>query len=343
MKIAINGFGRIGRLVTRAYFENEALHKHIDLVAINDLTSAEDAAFGFKYDSVHRRFKGTVVGEKGSITINGKKIKYCGTANPAEAPWKELGVDIVLECSGFYTNKEKASLHLKAGAKRVIISAPGTNVDRTIVMGVNHTEFNPATDFVLSNASCTTNCLAPFASVLHENFEILHGLMTTIHSYTNDQRLLDAAHSDPRRARAAAINMVPTSTGAAKAVGEVIPALKGKLDGLAVRVPTPDVSFTDLVVTLKKEVSKEDIINALSKAAEGKLKGIMAVSKEPLVSNDFLGDSHSSIVDADLTYVIGGNEKGKGNMAKVCSWYDNEHGFSNRMLDLCKYIGEKTL
>lgn len=341
MKIAISGFGRIGRLVTRAYFEDESLWSKVDLVAINDLSPVSTSAFSFKYDSVHRTFKGDVKVEGDSLVINGRKIKQYSVPDAKNIPWKELGVDVVLECTGRYTDKAGAMGHIEAGAKRVIISAPAKNVDRTIVMGVNHNTYNPETDKVLSNASCTTNCLAPFASVLHEKFGIQHGLMTTVHSYTNDQRIIDSAHSDPRRARAGALNMIPTTTGAAKAVGEVIPELKGKLDGLAVRVPTPDVSFTDLVALLKKEVSKEEVIAALEEAANGRLKNILGVTHEPLVSGDFIGNPLSSIVDAELTHVIGGNEKGKGALVKVCSWYDNEHGFSCRMLDLCRHIAER--
>lgn len=340
MKIGISGFGRIGRLVTSAYFDNEALQKNVELVAINDLASPEVAAFGFKYDSVHRQFQGEISADNNTMTINGKKIKHVSIPNAAEIPWKDLGVDVVLECSGRYADKESASLHLKGGAKRVIISAPAKGVDRTIVYGVNHTQFNAQSDIVLSNASCTTNCLAPIASVMNEVFGIEHGLMTTIHSYTNDQRLVDAGHSDPRRARAGAMNMIPTTTGAAKTVGEVIPELKGKLDGFSVRVPTPDVSLTDVVFSLKKAVSKEEVNAALTEASRGKLKGVLAVSNEPLVSSDYIGNPYSSIVDSAITYVIGGNEKGKGTMVKICAWYDNEYGFSCRMLDLCNYIAK---
>ncbi len=340
MKIGISGFGRIGRLVTRAFFDNPALQKDVEIVAINDLAPPETAAFGFKYDSVHRQFKGEVTADKESITINGKKIRQVSIPNAAEIPWKDLGVDVVLECSGRYVDKEGASLHLKGGAKRVIISAPGKGVDRTIVYGVNHKDFNAQNDIVLSNASCTTNCLAPIVAVINEKFGIQHGLMTTIHSYTNDQRLVDAGHSDPRRARAGALNMIPTTTGAAKTVGEVIPELKGKLDGFSVRVPTPDVSLTDIVFTLNKEVSVAEVNAALTEAANGKLKGVLAVCNEPLVSCDFIGNTHSSIIDTACTSVIGGNEKGKGTMVKIYAWYDNEYGFSCRMLDLCNHIAK---
>ena len=340
MKIAISGFGRIGRLVTRAYFENEALHKNLEIVAVNDLTTPEVSAFGFKYDSVHREFKGQVTSDANSLTINGKKIAYLSIPKAEEIPWKNYGVDLVLECSGRYVDKESASNHLKGGAKRVLISAPGKGVDRTIVYGVNHQEFNAQTDIVMSNASCTTNCLAPIAYTINEKFGINHGLMTTVHSYTNDQRIIDSAHKDPRRARAGAVNMIPTTTGAAKTVGEVIPALKGKLDGLAIRVPTADVSITDVVFSLKKEVNKEEILAALTEASNGRFKNILAVCKEPLVSSDFIGNKNSSIVDAELTYVIGGNEKGRGTLVKICSWYDNEVGFSNRMLDVCNHISK---
>lgn len=339
-KIAISGFGRIGRIVTRQLFSNPELRKSIQLVAINDLAVTEDLAFCLKYDSTHGKFPLPVSHTEDSITLGDQTVKVLKQANPAELPWKALGVDIVFECTGFFTDKEKASLHLKAGAKKVIVSAPGKGVDGTFVMGVNHDKYDPKNHHIVSNASCTTNCLAPMAYVIHQKFGIVQGLMTTIHSYTSDQRLLDNVHRDPRRARTAAVNMIPTTTGAAKAVGEVIPDLKGKLDGMSVRVPTPNVSFTDLVAQLKTDVTKEDINSALEAAAkEGPLKGILNTTREPLVSSDFNGDQYSSTVDLDVTNVIGG----KGNLVKVCSWYDNETGFSCRMLDLAKHMAERGL
>jgi len=341
MKIAINGFGRIGRVVARQLFTNPALRGKLELVAINDLSAPSDLAFSLKYDSTHGKLPFEISSDAESITVDGKKFACLKISNPNELPWGKLGVDLVLECTGRYTDKESASAHLKAGAKKVIISAPGKNVDLTVVMGVNDDKYNPAEHNILSNASCTTNCLAPIVHTLHNAFGVKYGLMTTIHSYTSDQRILDNIHSDPRRARTAATNMIPTTTGAAKAVGEVIPELNGKLDGFSVRVPTPNVSLTDLVAELNKEVTAEEVNNALVKAAKENLKGIMDVSFEPLVSSDYNGNAYSSIIDAACTKVTGNNGGGKGSMVKVYSWYDNETGFSTRMLELAALIGSK--
>ncbi len=333
-KIAINGFGRIGRIITRQYFQNPEFRKKFQIVAFNELKSTpDDLAFMLRHDSTHGRFPYEIKTDDEALTIDGQRIVVTRSADPAELPWSSLGVDIVLECTGRFTDKETAGAHLKAGAKKVIVSAPGKGVDKTIVMGVNHKSYDHAKDHIVSNASCTTNCLAPLAHVLHEKFGIEHGLMTTIHAYTTDQRLLDNSHKDRRRARSAAVNMIPTTTGAARSVGEVIPALKGKLDGYSVRVPTVDVSLTDLVATLSRPVTAEEVNNALREAANGPLKGILEMCDEPLVSSDFIGSTKSSIIDSALTNVIGGANK-SGNMVKVCAWYDNEAGFSTRMLDL---------
>lgn len=341
MKIAINGFGRIGRIITRELFKHAQHRKNIQLVAINDLSTPQEMAFGFKYDSTHGIFPANVSSDAESITIDGTKIPVLSVKDATQLPWKNLGVDIVFECTGRYTDRADAAIHLNSGAKRVIVSAPSKGADATIVMGVNHESYNPAKHTVVSNASCTTNCLAPIVHVLHNALKIKNGYMTTIHSYTSDQRLLDNAHKDPRRARAAALNMIPTSTGAAKAVGEVIPELKGKLDGLAVRVPTPNVSLTDVVLTTEKITSKDEVNQLLARAAEGELKGFLGISREPLVSSDFNGNSLSSIVDADSTSVM--NAVGGGSLVKVLSWYDNETGFSLRMLDLASFMAGKGL
>jgi glyceraldehyde 3-phosphate dehydrogenase len=330
-KVAINGFGRIGRNVFRA----AADMKNIEIVAVNDLTDAATLAHLLKYDSVHGTFKASVEAGDGEIIVNGKPIKVLKSRDPATLPWKELNVDIVIESTGFFTDQESATKHILAGAKKVIISAPGKGVDLTVCMGVNEGDYKPASHNVISNASCTTNCLAPVAKVLLENFGIVKGMMTTIHSYTNDQNILDLPHSDLRRARAAALSMIPTTTGAAKAVSLVLPTLKGKLDGLAIRVPTPNVSMVDLVVETEKPTTVAEVNAALKKAAEGPLKGILVFCEEPLVSCDFNGCPASSTVDAGCTNVIGGN------MVKVMSWYDNEWGYSNRVLDLVSYISSK--
>lgn len=333
VKVGINGFGRIGRNVLRAAINNP----QIDIVAVNDLTDANMLAHLLKYDSVHGRLNVEVSVNGNNIVVNGKEIIVKAERNPADLAWGELGVEVVIESTGRFTKREDAAKHLEAGAKKVVISAPGNNEDLTIVMGVNEDQYDPANHHVLSNASCTTNCLAPFAKVLHENFGIKRGMMTTIHSYTNDQQILDLPHKDYRRARAAAENMIPTTTGAAKAVALVLPDLKGKLNGMAVRVPTPNVSLVDLVAELDKEVTVEEVNAALKAAAEGELKGILQYSDEPLVSKDYNGDPHSSSVDGLSTMVM------EGNLVKVVSWYDNETGYSTRVVDLVDYIASKGL
>ncbi|MBR5346739.1 MAG: type I glyceraldehyde-3-phosphate dehydrogenase [Deltaproteobacteria bacterium] len=323
-KVAINGFGRIGRLVLRRALATGG----IDIVAINDLTDAKTLAHLLKYDSVHGIFNADISAEEDAIVVNGKRIRISKELDPAKLPWKDLGVEIVVEATGKFTKRDDAAKHLAAGAKRVLITAPGKEVDGTFVVGVNDKDFDPAKHFVISNASCTTNCLAPVAKVLDDSFGIVRGLITTIHAYTNDQRILDLPHKDLRRARAAGLSMIPTSTGAAKAVGLVLPHLQGKLDGLAVRVPTPNVSLVDLVAELKKPATVEEINAAMQKAASGPLKGILEYCDLPLVSSDFNGNDASSIFDAGNTRVI------DGNMAKVFAWYDNEWGYSCRVVDL---------
>lgn len=332
-KVGINGFGRIGRNVLRAAVNNT----NIDIVAVNDLTDAKTLAHLLKYDSVHGILNADVKVEGDSIVVNGKAIKVLAEKDPANLPWKALGVDIVVESTGRFVDKDKAAAHITAGAKKVIISAPAKNEDITIVLGVNENKYDPASHHVISNASCTTNCLAPFAKVLHEKFGIKHGLMTTVHAYTNDQQILDLPHKDLRRARAAGLSIIPTTTGAAKAVALVLPELKGKLNGFAMRVPTPNVSVVDLVVNVEKATTAEEVNAALKAAAEGELKGIMAFSEEPLVSKDYNGNANSSIVDGLSTMVI------EGTMVKVVSWYDNEWGYSNRVVDLVEYIIKKGL
>jgi glyceraldehyde 3-phosphate dehydrogenase len=336
-KIGINGFGRIGRCIVRAMYERGV--KDLELVAINDLTDAKTLAHLLRYDSIHREFKRAAVGHTDkAVTIGDNKVEVLAVKDPAELPWKALGVDIVLECTGLFTDKAKASAHITAGAKTVLISAPAKGHDLTVVMGVNDHLYDPAKHHVLSNGSCTTNCLAPVAKVLLDNFGVVRGLMTTIHSYTNDQNLLDIPHrkGDLRRARAAAVNMIPSSTGAAKALSEVIPELKGKFDGQAVRVPTVDVSLVDLTLETEKPISKDTIHGAMKKAAEsGPLHGILQYEESELVSGDYIGNPHSSIFDATMTQVIGDR------FAKVCAWYDNEWGFSNRMLDLTLLVAKK--
>ena len=326
--VAINGFGRIGRLVLRVILNS---HPELNVVAINDLTDAKTLAHLFKYDSVHKIFPGNVSSEENYLVVNGKKFRIFAEKDPEVLPWKDLGVEFVIESTGIFTSREKASKHLKAGAKKVILTAPAKDeVDATIVMGVNHTSLK-AEHTIVSNASCTTNCLAPVAKVLQDKFGILNGLMTTIHSYTNDQRILDLPHNDLRRARAAAMSMIPTSTGAAKAIGLVIPELKGKLDGVAIRVPTPDGSLVDLCVNLEVEVTKEEVNMAMKEAAETYLRGYLMYTEEPIVSIDVVGNSYSSIFDALITYT-------KGKMVKVFSWYDNEYGYSCRVVDLLEYM-----
>ncbi len=329
LRVGINGFGRIGRNFFRAALGDESL----EFAAVNDITDAATLAHLLKYDSVHGPLKAGVRAEKDLIAVDGKKVKVLAVSNPRELPWKQLGVEIVVESTGRFTDRAGASGHLEAGAKKVIISAPAKDPDITIAMGVNEGAYDPASHHIVSNASCTTNCLAPVAKVLLDEFGIRRGLMTTTHAYTNDQRILDLPHKDLRRARAAQLSMIPTTTGAARAVGLVIPELKGKLDGMAIRVPTPNVSVVDLVAELEKEASAEDVNEALRRAARGRLKGILAVCEEPLVSRDFNGDPHSAIVDALSTRAI---EKC---LVKVLAWYDNEWGYSCRILDLVKHIG----
>lgn len=333
VKIGINGFGRIGKCVMRAALNNP----DVEVVAINDTGDIEGSALLFKHDSIHGNLSCDVSVEGEYLVVDGKKTRVFCDRDPAKLDWSSEGVEVVIECTGVFRSREKAAAHLGGTVKKVIISAPGKDEDKTIVMGVNESEYDPATHHVVSNASCTTNCLAPFAKVLHQEFGIKRGMMTTVHSYTNDQRVLDAPHKDLRRARAAAMSIIPTTTGAAKAVALVLPKLKGKLNGFALRVPTPNVSVTDLVVELEKEATKESINAAFRKAAEGELKGILGVSDLPLVSKDFNGDSRSSIVDADLTMVM------EGNMAKVVAWYDNEWGYSSRIVDLAVYMSKRGL
>ena len=329
-KIAINGFGRIGRLVYRAMANDPDL----EVVAVNDLGDIPTMAHLLKYDSVHgRAFDEIEVVEDGMV-VDGHKVVVLSERDPKDLPWKDLGVDIVVESTGFFTDGEKAKAHLEAGAKKVIISAPGKNVDATIVMGVNDGTYNKETDNIVSNASCTTNCLAPFAKVLLDTFGIKRGFMNTIHAYTNDQKILDLPHKDLRRARAAAMSMIPTTTGAARAVALVLPDLKGKLDGFATRVPTPDGSMVDLTVELEKEVTIDEINAAMKAAAEGPMKGILKYTEDPVVSIDIVGDSASSVFDSKLTMVLGG----EGNFVKCVSWYDNEWGYSNRVKDLAKIM-----
>ena len=328
LRVAINGFGRIGRSVLRAAAKDST----IEFVAINDLTDAKTLAHLLKYDSVHGIFPGEVSAEGDQIIVNGKAIKILAVRNPSELPWKELKIDVVLESTGLFTSKEKASQHLTAGAAKVIISAPATDPDITIVLGVNDKQYDKSKHHIISNASCTTNCLAPVAKVLQDSFGIEKGLVTTVHSYTNDQSILDLPHKDLRRARAAALSMIPTTTGAAKAVALVLPELKGKLDGMAIRVPTANVSVVDLVVTLSKPTDAAQVNAALKGAADGPLKGILGFTSEELVSIDFNGNPLSSIVDGPSTKVL------DGNMVKIISWYDNETGFSNRVVDLMKIL-----
>ena len=325
-KIAINGFGRIGRMCFRSLINNP----NVEVVAINDLTDVKTLAHLLKYDSIHGRFGHAVDHNADSIIVNGKAIKIYAAKDPATLPWGDLGVEVVIESTGIFTDKESASKHIEAGAKKVIISAPATGDVKTIVLGVNDDQIT-AEDTVLSNASCTTNCLAPMAKVLNDKFGIEKGYITTIHAYTADQRLQDSPHKDLRRARAAALSMVPTSTGAAKAVGEVLPQLKGKLDGVAVRVPTPDGSMTDLVAVLKRDVTIEEVNAAMKEAAEGSMKGILEYCTDPIVSIDIVGNLHSCIFDAALTAV-------NGNLVKVMAWYDNEAGYSQRVCDLIAKI-----
>ena len=332
-KVAINGFGRIGRNVFKALVQNYS--NELQIVAINDLTDPATLAHLLKYDSLYGIFNADIQAKEQSIVVNGNEIKIFAERSPQDIDWSSTGAEIVLECTGIFTDGDKAKAHIQGTVKKVLISAPAKGEDITIVMGVNEDKYDAANHNIISNASCTTNCLAPFAKVLHEEFGIVEGLMTTIHSYTGDQRLLDAPHKDLRRARAAAESMVPTTTGAAKAVALVLPELKGKLNGFSMRVPTPTVSVTDLVCTLSKDVTVDSVNAALKNAAEGKLKGILGYSEEPLVSIDYRGDERSSIIDALSTMVIGPR------MVKVISWYDNESGYSNRLADLTKYVADR--
>ncbi len=326
--IAINGFGRIGRLVLRAILKD---YPDLNVMAINDLTDAKTLTHLFKYDSIHRIFPGEIAHTENSLIVNGKEIRIFAEKDPEALPWKDLGIDIVIEATGIFTSREKATKHQKAGAKKVIITAPAKDeVDATIVMGVNHDTLKPEHS-IISNASCTTNCLAPIAKVLQDNFGIVNGIMTTVHSYTNDQRILDFPHSDLRRARAAAMSMIPTTTGAAKAIGLVIPELKGKMDGIAIRVPTPNGSLVDLTVNLHKAAAKDEINTAMKDAAATYLKGYLMYCDEPIVSIDIVGNPYSSIFDALSTYV-------KDNMVKIFAWYDNEWGYSCRVADLAEYL-----
>lgn len=331
IKVAINGFGRIGRLVFRGALKDE----NIEVVAVNDLTDAATLAHLLKYDTNHGTLDADVAVDGDHIVVNGKKIRVYAERDPKNLPWGELGVEYVVEATGIFRSREQAQWHIDAGAKKVVITAPAKNEDLTVVMGVNEDKYDPANHHVLSNASCTTNCLAPFAKVINDNFGIKKGLMTTVHAYTTDQRILDLPHKDLRRARAAAENIVPTTTGAAAAVGLVLPELKGKLDGFAIRVPVSTVSVVDLVVETEKPVTAEAVNAELKKAAEGELKGILAFEEAPLVSCDFKGNNHSSIVDASLTKVLGDN------MLKVVSWYDNEWGYSMRVVDLIRYMDSR--
>ncbi len=335
IRVAINGFGRIGQNVFRVWSKRQ--DSNFEIVLINGIKSIETAVRNLKYDSIFGRFDGEVVAGENTMTVNGHEIKITNERDAAKLPWGKENIDIVIDATGFYRTRELAIKHIEAGAKKVVITAPAKGDDKTIVMGVNETEYDPKNHHIVSNASCTTNCLAPVAKVLDREFGIVKGLMTTIHAYTNDQRVLDADHKDPRRARAAALNMIPTTTGAAAAVALVLPQLKGKFDGMAVRVPTPTVSLVDLVVELEKGASKEEVLAALKKASEGELKGVLGVSEEPLVSMDYKGDNRSSIVDALSTSVIGDN------LLKVISWYDNEWGYSERVVDLTDYIVSKGL
>jgi glyceraldehyde 3-phosphate dehydrogenase len=333
VRVGINGFGRIGRQVLRAireYYPND-----IDVVAFNDLGDLETMAHLFRYDSNYGRYHGKVEVKDGALIVDGDEIKALAEKDPAALPWKSLNVDIVIESTGRFTDKDSAGKHITAGAKKVIISAPAKNEDITICLGVNEETYDPARHHIISNASCTTNCLAPAAKVVNDKYGIVRALMTTIHSYTNDQQILDLPHKDLRRARAAALNIIPTTTGAAKAVSLVIPDLKGKFDGLAVRVPTPTVSLVDFVAEVKTGTTKDELIASFEEAANGRMKGILGVSHEPLVSTDFKGDSRSSIIDVESCQVMGGT------MIKVVTWYDNEWGYSCRVADLTKLIGSK--
>lgn len=338
VKIGINGVGRIGRTILRAYFDRlqKNMDTNIEIVAVNNPGEPKPYVHLLKHDSLHGKLEGdfSFDSEKAEIKYNGRSIKFFSVKEPSEIDWSAYGVQVVIDATGKFKDKAKLGQHIRGTVKKVIMCAPGKDLDGTFVMGINHEKYDPANHHIISNASCTTNCLAPIVKVLIENFGIVNGLMTTVHAYTSDQNLLDNAHDDLRRARAAALSMIPTSTGAAKALGEVIPEVQGKLDGYAVRVPTPDVSMVDLTVVLEKKATKQEINDAMKKAAEGSLKGILGYTSEELVSMDFMGTTESSYFDSKLTNVI-------GNTAKVISWYDNEVGFSNRVIDLANYVGQK--
>jgi glyceraldehyde 3-phosphate dehydrogenase len=331
IKVGINGFGRIGRMFLRAALTK----KDLEVVAVNDITNAATLAHLLKYDSIHGKLSHEVKVEDGAIFINGKPVQVLAERDPSKLPWSKLGVQVVIESTGLFTARDKAAMHLAAGAKKVVISAPADGADVTLCLGVNHKMYDPKKHDVISNASCTTNCLAPIGKVLHESFGVAHGLMTTVHSYTSDQMLQDGPHNDLRRARAAGMSMIPTSTGAAKAIGLVLPALNGKLDGIAIRVPTSNVSLVDLTVTTEKDTDVKSVNAAMKVAADGALKGILEYSEAPLVSVDLNGNPHSSIFDAPLTKVVGNR------MVKVFSWYDNEWGYSNRLADIAAYVADQ--
>jgi glyceraldehyde 3-phosphate dehydrogenase len=331
IKVGINGFGRIGRMFLRAALTK----KDIEVVAVNDITDAPTLAHLLKYDSIHGTLRHEVKAEGGSIFLDGKPLQVLAERDPAKLPWSKLGVQVVVESTGLFTARDKAAMHLAAGAKKVVISAPADGADVTLCLGVNHHAYDPKKHDVISNASCTTNCLAPIGKVLHESFGLVHGLMTTVHSYTSDQMLQDGPHKDLRRARAAAVSMIPTSTGAAKAIGLVLPALNGKLDGIAIRVPTSNVSIVDLTATLEKDADVNSVNAAMKAAADGPLKGILEYSEAPLVSVDINGNPHSSIFDAPLTKVVGKR------LVKVFSWYDNEWGYSNRLADIAAFVADQ--
>jgi glyceraldehyde 3-phosphate dehydrogenase len=331
MRVAINGFGRIGRLVFRAAEKDSK----VEIVAVNDVTDAATLAHLLKYDSVHGVFKTPVSAENGTLVVGDRRVRSLAEKDPKNLPWREMNVDVVVESTGLFTNRDKAALHLDAGAKRVIISAPSKDADVTIALGVNQTAYDPERHRVISNASCTTNCLAPVVKVVHDRWRVKRGWMTTIHAYTNDQRILDLPHQDLRRARAAAINQIPTTTGAARAIGLVIPELKGKLDGISMRVPVPNGSIVDLVAEIEQNATKDELNAAFREAAQGPLRGILEYSEEDLVSSDVIGNPHSSIVDGKLTAVM------DGNLIKVLAWYDNEWGFSNRVIELLHLLGSR--
>ena len=331
IKVGINGFGRIGRMFLRAALTK----KDLEVVAVNDITNAATLAHLLKYDSIHGKLKHEVKAEGGAIFLDGKPMQVLAERDPSKLPWSKLGVQVVIESTGLFTARDKAAMHLAAGAKKVVISAPADGADVTLCLGVNHHVYDPKKHDVISNASCTTNCLAPIGKVLHESFGVAHGLMTTVHSYTSDQMLQDGPHNDLRRARAAGLSMIPTSTGAAKAIGLVLPALNGKLDGIAIRVPTSNVSLVDLTVTTEKDADAKAVNAAMKAAADGALKGILEYSEAPLVSVDLNGNPHSSILDAPLTKVVGNR------MVKVFSWYDNEWGYSNRLADIAAFVADQ--